>query len=252
MGVRVVLSLDGRIIAETPLARAVTVVGRHPSCDIVIDHPAISGRHLIFRAVDTTVYVEDLASTNGTKVNGLPVSHQVVHHLDLIEIGRHKIHFFDENLIVGSVQSLESTILTDYERTMLASHAASPSPGAPAQADPEADLSGTTAMQPYLAPVENAASAEAETVTSSIALRVVGGSHKGDLIRLDRANTMIGNGGADTALVVRRGQGYFLARFGGRAPRLNRAELGPGAHPIAPRDMIEVGDSRFEVVRLAP
>jgi pSer/pThr/pTyr-binding forkhead associated (FHA) protein len=252
MGARVVLSLDGRILAETALARAVTVVGRHPSCDIVIDHPAISGRHLIFRGVDTTVYVEDLASTNGTKVNGLAVSHQVVHHLDLIEIGRHKIHFFDESLIVGSVQSLESTVLTDYERTMLASHMASPPPPAHPKADPEADLSGTTAMQAYAMPVENAASAEAAEVASAIALRVVGGSHKGELIHLDRANTMIGNGGADTALVVRRGQGYFLARFGGRPPRLNLTELGPGAHPLAPRDTIEVGDSRFEVVRLTP
>ena len=60
------------------------------------------------------------------KVNGIALSHQVVHHLDLIEAGRHKIHFFDDSLMAGSVASLESTVLTDYERTMLAAHATSP------------------------------------------------------------------------------------------------------------------------------
>jgi hypothetical protein len=60
---------------------------------------------------------------------------------------------------------------------------------------------------------------------------------------------MLGTAGADTALVVRRGNRYYLARLGGNsAPRLNRQELAPGAHPIAPRDVIEVGNARYEVI----
>jgi hypothetical protein len=72
------------------------------------------------------------------------------------------------------------------------------------------------------------------------------------VIQLDRANTMIGIAGGDSALVVRRGAGYFLARFGGtRAPRLNHAALPPGSHPIGAGDVIEVGGSRFEVIPAA-
>jgi hypothetical protein len=49
--------------------------------------------------------------------------------------------------------------------------------------------------------------------------------------------------------VVKRGDAFFLARFSGsRPPRLNRAELGPGSHPIAERDVIDVGGSRYEVI----
>ena len=96
MRARVVVSLDGAIVTEVELTKDVTVVGRHPACDICIDNPAISGRHMLFRIVDKTVFAEDLASTNGTKVNGHPTQHQVVHHLDLIEVGHHKLHFFDE------------------------------------------------------------------------------------------------------------------------------------------------------------
>ena len=59
---------------------------------------------------------------------------------------------------------------------------------------------------------------------------------------------MIGTAGGESALVVKRGARHFIARFSGTvAPRLNRAPLGPGSHPIGEGDMIEVGDASFEV-----
>jgi pSer/pThr/pTyr-binding forkhead associated (FHA) protein len=254
MAARVVLSIGDEIVREVEITRPVTVVGRHPDCDIVVDHPAISGRHMLFRLVNRTVYVEDLASTNGTKVNGIATSHQVVHHLDLIQIGLHRLHFFDDSMMVGRVGSLESTVLTDYERTMLASHvavveqeAAAPQP---AQRD-ERDLSRTMAIarNPTLA-ID--AEAVAQAGPAGLALRVTAGERTGQVIALDRANTMIGIAGGDSALVVRRGAGYFHARFGGtHAPRLNHAPLPPGSHPVGAGDVIEVGGSRFEVVPVA-
>jgi pSer/pThr/pTyr-binding forkhead associated (FHA) protein len=255
MAARVVLSFGDEILREVEITRPVTVVGRHPDCDIVVEHPAISGRHMLFRLVNRTVYVEDLASTNGTKVNGIATSHQVVHHLDVIEIGRHRMHFFDDSMMVGRVGSLESTVLTDYERTMLAAHvpaaeAAPSAGGAPAQRD-ERDLSRTMAIarNPALRMDEEAL---AESGAPQLSLRVTAGERAGQVIQLDRANTMIGIAGGDSALVVRRGAGYFLARFGGtRAPRLNHASLPPGSHPIGAGDVIEVGGSRFEVIPAA-
>jgi len=259
MAARVVLSYNDEILSEVELSRPVTVVGRHPGSDIVIDHPAISGRHMLFRVVNRTVYVEDLASTNGTKVNGIAISHQVIHHLDLVEVGRHKIHFFDDALMAGKVGSLESTVLTDYERTMLAAHAGA---AAAQAAEPpvlrhqeDDDLSRTLAIarNPALVlnPEDKPVAAGPEG--SALALRVIAGESKGALISLANANTMIGTVGGDTALVVRRGQGLFLSRFGGsRPPRLNRRDLGPGTHPIALSDVIDVGGSSFQVIQVAP
>ena len=111
MSIRIVVSLDEAILNEVELTKPVTVVGRHPTCDIVIDHPAVSGRHMLFRMVSRTVYAEDLASTNGIKVNGIATAHHVVHHLDLIELGRHKLHFFDGALLAGGVGDLDDTVL---------------------------------------------------------------------------------------------------------------------------------------------
>lgn len=245
MGARVVLSLDERIVTEVELTKPVTVLGRHPGCDIVVDHPAVSGRHLLFRIVGKTVYAEDLASTNGTKVNGIPASNQVIHHLDLIEVGKHKVHFFDDDMLAGRVGGLESTVQTDYERTVMAQHAPPP-PAAKPLFRGDDELARTTLI-PRLGPAqENVRTEDLEPGT--LALRVVAGGKPGDLLPLTRPNTMIGSAGADTALVIRRGHTFFIARLSGAAPRLNRKELAPGTHPIGPRDTIDVGGWSFEVI----
>jgi pSer/pThr/pTyr-binding forkhead associated (FHA) protein len=251
VGARVVLSLDGEIVTEVELSKAVTVVGRHPTCDICVDHPAISGRHMLFRVVNTTIYVEDLASTNGTKVNGLSTNHQVVHHLDLIEIGKHKLHFFDDAMLASGVANIESTVQTDFERTMLAAHVseavARPAPRPPAA---EVDLSRTMAIPRDTLKHEVVSTGQmAAQAAETLALRVQSGARVGEIIALDQANTMLGTAGSDTALVVRRGSGFYLARFGGsRPPRLNHQDLGPGTHRLSVGDVIEVGGAGFEVM----
>jgi hypothetical protein len=245
VGSRVVLSLDGTILTEVALDKPVTVVGRQRACDVCIDHPAVSGRHLLFRIVNRTVYVEDLASTNGTKVNGLATSHQVVHHLDQIEVGRHKLHFFDDTMLADGVASLEETVHTDFERTMLVAHVKDENLSR-TQAIPRDPSLRMGPAQEVVRTREAAAAAQAP-----LALRVVAGPRAGEVIALEQANTLLGSGGADSALVVKRAASFFLARFGGNAPpRLNRKELGPGTHRIAPRDVIDVGGSRFEVIQV--
>jgi len=258
MGTRIVISLEGSIVQEVQLAKPVTVVGRHPDCDVVIEHPAVSGRHMLFRMVGKTVYAEDLASTNGTRVNGLATSHHVVHHLDLIEIGRHKIHFFDDALLDGRLEDLESTVFNQYEQTMLAAHVPQAVRAAAARASGD-DLDRTMAITrpgTPLGPIaEKVSTQEAKPANghdaghgpngvTPLALR----GDDGEVVRLDRANTMIGRIGRDTALIIKRGDGFFIARLSGRALRLNRKELGPGTHPLAERDVIDVGAATFEVI----
>jgi hypothetical protein len=83
----------------------------------------------------------------------------------------------------------------------------------------------------------------------TLALRVLAGGTAGEIVALNKPNTMIGVAGGDTALVIRRGRSFFIARLSGnRSPRLNRMELAPGTHPIAPQDTIDVGGWSFEVI----
>jgi hypothetical protein len=85
----------------------------------------------------------------------------------------------------------------------------------------------------------------------SLALYVLKGEGRGGVIALDKANTMIGTAGADSALVVKRAGKLLIARLGGRPLRVNRTELGPGTHPIQEHDVIDVGTTTFEVVTAA-
>ncbi len=251
MGARIVLSLDDEIVTEVELDKPVTVIGRHPACDVVLDHPAISGRHALFRVVGRTAYVEDLASTNGTKVNGILAMTLVVHHLDLIELGRHKVHFFDDDMLAGRVGGLESTVQTDFERTQMGAHVAEAPPKAAAVRD-DVNLSRTMAIPRdpslRLGPSQESVRTD-EPEAGTLALRILAGGKPGEIVNLNRPNTMIGAAGSDTALVIRRGRSFFIARLSGsRPPRLNRKDLAPGTHPIAPRDTIDVGGWSFEVV----
>src|SRR6185369_11155776 len=93
---------------------------------------------------------------NGTKVNGIAASNQVVHHLDLVEIGRHKVHFFDDEMLAGRVGGLETTVTTDYERTMMAAHAVAEAP----PANPEREDLSRTVLIPRLGPAQESVSTE--------------------------------------------------------------------------------------------
>ena len=56
-------------VMELRLAGAM-VAGRGHSCDIHLDHTNISRRHFRLYRSGASAYVEDLDSTNGTRVNG--------------------------------------------------------------------------------------------------------------------------------------------------------------------------------------
>jgi hypothetical protein len=53
-----------------PIVRDVTVLGRRDGCDVLLNHHGASKRHCLIVRTDGLLVVRDLASTNGTKVNG--------------------------------------------------------------------------------------------------------------------------------------------------------------------------------------
>ncbi|HET6324411.1 MAG TPA: FHA domain-containing protein [Planctomycetaceae bacterium] len=57
------------------ITRDVTVVGRtRELCDLMIDHASISKLQCLVAKTDGLLFIRDLASTNGTKVNGQRVT----------------------------------------------------------------------------------------------------------------------------------------------------------------------------------
>ena len=69
-------------------------IGRQASCTIVIADNNISRVHARFRAGDNAWTIEDLGSTNGTKVNGVLITEPtLLSHGQLIALGSLQLHF---------------------------------------------------------------------------------------------------------------------------------------------------------------
>ncbi len=50
------------------------VVGRHSGCDRLLHHPRVSRRHCVFWLREGRAWVKDLGSSNGTHLNGEPLT----------------------------------------------------------------------------------------------------------------------------------------------------------------------------------
>ncbi|MBU6277197.1 MAG: FHA domain-containing protein [Planctomycetes bacterium] len=85
-----------------PLMKTFLVVGRRESCDIVLRWPNVSGSHCELSLVDGFWYVKDLASSNGTKVNGTRVAERRLDPGDTLSIARHEFEIVYEPVRLGA------------------------------------------------------------------------------------------------------------------------------------------------------
>jgi VWFA-related protein len=67
------------------------VIGRDKDCQVVLADPEVSNRHCELASVNGQIVIYDLGSTNGTVVNGVPIS------------GRHKLESQD-TIIIGDTE----------------------------------------------------------------------------------------------------------------------------------------------------
>lgn len=118
-----------------PIERDLTVVGRHPDCDVVIDHHGVSKRHCVLVRTDGLLVIRDLATTNGTKVKGQRIRWAALLPDDRVSISGYKLRIY-----LGS-DDMPSPL--DYFRA----RSGRPVGGAPVEA-PDPDEAGTQPHPP--------------------------------------------------------------------------------------------------------
>ena len=84
---RLILSLDGQVLAEYNMSKERYTIGRLPDNDVRIDNPAVSGHHSLIINILNDSFLEDLNSTNGTYVNGKLIRKHALQNGDVITIG---------------------------------------------------------------------------------------------------------------------------------------------------------------------
>ena len=84
-------------IVEFPLKAEQSLIGRSSRCDVRIKHPGISAEHAVVRQIAGAATLEDMGSTNGTRVNGKRIEQvHALRHGDQIGVGRERLMYFAE------------------------------------------------------------------------------------------------------------------------------------------------------------
>jgi len=73
------------------------IIGRRDA-DLVLDDQEVSKKHAVIEAFSRdNIYIRDLASTNGTYVNGVQVNQRKITDGDIIKIGPAKLKFYSQD-----------------------------------------------------------------------------------------------------------------------------------------------------------
>jgi hypothetical protein len=76
------------------LGKDTLIIGRLAECDIAFDDSNVSRRHAEIKALVGGYAVNDLGSTNGTKVNGVTITFErALRDGDIISVGSHSIRY---------------------------------------------------------------------------------------------------------------------------------------------------------------
>jgi type II secretory pathway predicted ATPase ExeA len=95
---KLVLSTDGKAVAELHLVPGRKVIGRTPDNDLQVDSKFISRHHCqLVTGSDGITVIEDLNSTNGIMIRDKRVRRHTLRDGDVVTIGQHEILYVDEH-----------------------------------------------------------------------------------------------------------------------------------------------------------
>ena len=89
--------IAGQVTQRFVIDQPEVVIGRDPQSNIVLSDHGVSRRHARIFQTETDFVIEDLGSSNGTYVDGVPIVSCVLHGGDSVQIG-HTLFLFDRLL----------------------------------------------------------------------------------------------------------------------------------------------------------
>jgi len=227
---KIILSMEGMVLKEIPLAKERTTIGRKPHNDIQIDNLAISGDHAVVVTILADSFLEDLNSTNGTLVNGQPIKKHFLRNNDIIELGKYKLKYLAD-LQAGAAAS-------DFERNAAIRSGQLKMP-TELQLEPGDTITrssvGLASVPKPPAPAPGAA------------IQLLNGPHAGKELELTKTLTTLGKPGLQVAVIAKRPHGFFITHVEGRQfPVVNGRSLDAQAYPLGDHDVIEIAGIKME------
>jgi pSer/pThr/pTyr-binding forkhead associated (FHA) protein len=218
---KLVLSSGGSVVFQCFVDKERLGIGRDPTNQIVINDPSVSREHAAIVAVGNDHILKDLASVNGTFVNGTRMRRRILQHGDVVEFGAFNLRYLNPKTATD----------VDLDRTMLIEGIAEAQVGLPAGGEAR--------------PVPRTRATRTKFPNGRV--HMLSGPRAGMTIELDRVVATFGKPGRRSAVLIRRPHGYFLAHVEGRrAPRVNGQPAGKEARRINDGDVIEVADEKLQ------
>ncbi len=218
MAAKLIMTLDGAIVREVPVAANSISFGRKHGNDVQINDMTVSGRHALVTTLVGNTYVEDLGSTNGTLVNGRKVRKLLLNHGDVIQVGTHQLTYFLEEKAA-------------YEPTMFLRAEVAETQVIAADGDFGADVKGMPLA----------------------GMRILNGPLAKKVLELRKPFNTLGYKGIKMAMITRSNMGYVIitvkSRKGKRAsdvPLVNGKPLDQDARQLQEHDIIEVAGFQME------
>lgn len=215
---RLILSLDGQVLAEYNMMKERYTVGRLQDNDVRIDNPTVSGHHSLIINILNDSFLEDLNSTNGTYVNGKLIKKHALQNGDLITVGRHQLRFVDS--------ATDSEDHDEFAQTMVLSK------------------SDMAASGVHPAPAAGRGADRAVPAAVSAKIQVLNGNFAGREVALNKALTTMGQPGVQVIAITRRGDGYNLVQVENapnrEPPKVNGQPIGSQARKLNDNDVIEL------------
>jgi pSer/pThr/pTyr-binding forkhead associated (FHA) protein len=227
---RLMLSLDGQILAEYNMNKERYTIGRLPDNDIRIDNPAVSGHHSLIINILNDSFLEDLNSTNGTYVNGKLIKKHAMQHGDVITVGHHQLRFVDSQ--DGDAGQDE------FEKTMVITPSS--------QGEDRIRRAGAAVDQAAkaIAAKRPTPGADGAHALPKAKLQVLSGAFAGRELELTKALTTLGRPGVQVAAITRRAEGYFIVHVDsgkeGDYPQVNGVPIGPQARRLNDNDVVQL------------
>jgi pSer/pThr/pTyr-binding forkhead associated (FHA) protein len=225
---RLILSLDGQVMAEYNMNKERYTIGRLPDNDIRIDNVAVSGHHSLIINILNDSFLEDLNSTNGTYVNGKLIKKHALQHGDVITVGHHQLRFVEDD-----------EAQDEFEKTMVIQPSARPV---------EKIRTARELAEPAAAPTASATGSrraiDGHAALKKAKLQVLSGAFAGRELELSKALTTLGRPGVQVAAITRRSDGYFIVHVDSEKdndfPLVNGAPIGAQARRLTDNDVIQL------------
>ncbi|MDQ7005143.1 MAG: FHA domain-containing protein [Ghiorsea sp.] len=232
MSCKLILKFKDIMISEYDLNQEETTVGRQDDNNIHVDNLAVSSRHARILKIGNKVILEDLGSTNGTQVNGKDAVKSVLHHGDVITVGKHTLTFLCEGESTAPPEAEES----DMDKTMIISPAAREEMMAKADLAPEAEM--VLGGIQYLSGPLMGKSLELKASLTSMG--------KGNTCKIKVKGLLVGK---QAAVFTRRPTGYHLTHLEGMSKtRVNGESIADHPRVLKDGDIIELSDIKMQFI----